>query len=313
VFFKLPRKKADDLTRIEEFLRTKPFASRKTYRARLKKVVEYMMAIGKRLKEIDQGDLRDHVRVYANETASATLKLVRQFGHFDGWPDDHPIFDKHLKIRKTRPRKMSYVDEDKYMLILSAQDLRTLRGVYQTAFVHMIFDTGSRIGEMVTIELQDVDFKRSVVTLKRKGGDWDPTPFTDTTMLSLQAWLPMRRKLLNRWGLSHEYLFPAIGGREPGMPMTPGGAGSMMKDIAQSVGLKLTAHSWRRGTAIWLYLKDIPRPQIIEHMGWRDGKMLDYYIRHFVPDEDVRISLPGNLLEVSPFVEAEEIEMVKSE
>ena len=315
--FKLPKagwKRADDETRIEEFLRTKPYPSRKTYRARLKGASDHMKANDKRLDQIDQGYLRDHVSRYASETGAQTLKLVRQFGHFDGWPEDHPIFDPYLKVRKTRPRKLSYVDEDSQVLMLSAQDNTTLRGVYQTAFMMTIFDTGARIKEMVAIELQDVDFKRCVVTLNRKGGDWDPTSFTDATMLSIQAWLPMRRELLMRRWMSHAYLFPAIGGRQPGAPMTARGAASMVKDIAQSVGLnKITAHSSRRGTAIWLYLKGVPRPQIIEHLGWKDGKMLDYYIRHFVPDEDVRKYLPGNLLEVSPFMQREDIEMVNSE
>ena len=162
-----------------------------------------------------------------------------------------------------------------------------------------MFDSGARINEMVSIEMQDVEFEKCVVTLMRKGGDWDPTPVSDGTMANVQLWLPERLKLLKRRGLSNQYLFPSIGGRQPGEPLTRRGAGSMVGKIAECVDRKLTPHSFRRGLTIYLYLRDVPRPQIIEHLGWTDGRMLDYYIRHLVVDEDVRKILPGNLLELA--------------
>ena len=287
---------ADEM-RIEEFLRTKPEPARKPYRSRLKAANDCMKTHDKRLDQLDHGYFWDHVSEYASETASQTLKLLRQFGLFDGWPDDHPIFDLQLKVRKTRPRKLSYVDEDSYGLMLGMQDKTTARGIYQIPFLMMMFDSGARINEMVSIEMQDVDFKRCVVTLRRKGGDWDPTPVSDATMANIHPWLAERRKLLRRRRLSHELLFPSIGGRQPGTPLTENGAAGMVRNIARSVGLKLTPHSFRRGLTIWLYLQGVPRPQIIEHLGWRDGRMLDYYIRHLVVDEDVRKILPGNLIE----------------
>lgn len=298
--FKLPGwKRTPDEVRIAQFIRTKPEPSRKTYGARLSVALEFVKATGKHLAQIDAGDFWDHVSGYASETQAQTLKLLRQFGHFDGWPDDHPIFDPNLRVRKTRPRKLSYVDEDSFGLMLGAQDNTIVRGIYQTAFVMTMFDSGARINEMVSIEMQDVDFSRGVVTLRRKGGDWDPTPLTDATMANIHPWLEERHKLLKRRGVDHEYLFPSIGGRHPGEPLTEDGAAGMVRKIARSAGLSLTPHSFRRGLTIYLYLRDVPRPQIIEHLGWKDGRMLDFYIRHLVVDEDVRKILPGNLIGVA--------------
>ena len=290
------RRTPDEL-RIEQFIRTKPEPPRKTYSARLKAALDSVKASCKHFAQFDAGDFWDHASGYASETQAQTLKLLRQFGRFDGWPDDHPLFDPNLRVRKTRPRKLSYVDQDSYGLMLGVQDNTTARGIYQTAFLMTMFDSGARINEMVSIEMQDVDFERGVVTLRRKGGDWDPTPVTNATMANVQLWLPVRDKLLARRGVSNDYLFPSIGGRQPGEPLTARGASSMVGNIARSVGLKLTPHSFRRGLTILLYLQGLPRPQIIEHLGWKDGRMLDHYIRHLVVDEDVRNILPGNLIE----------------
>lgn len=243
---------------------------------------------------MDQRDFWDHVEGYAGETAAQTLSVLRMYGRWANFPDDWALFDPLLKVRKGRPRKLNYVTKDDYWMILAGQDNRTPIGVRNIAFAMTLSDTGARIAEMVNIELEDVDLNRGVITLRRKYGDWDPTPITAATAENIRIWLETRQKIAK----GHTYLFCATGGRTPGEALTPDGARCIVNDIGHAAGIKLSPHDFRRGLAIWLYLEDVPRPKIIEHLGWRDGRMLDLYIRHLVVDEDVRNVLPGNMLEV---------------
>lgn len=279
--------------KIDEFLRTKPAGARTAYRPRLQSWANWLTEHSIDIRQANQGDFLEHVEGLASPTQAQTLSVIRMYLRWEGI-DDHPLLDPKLKIRKTRPRKLSYVTPEDYWLMVAAQDTRTAKGVRNAGMLMVLFDTGARIAELKNIQLQDLDLDARRVTLLRKGGNWDPTRISKATVANLRLWLLERNRIVD----GHDYLFCAIGGRKPGAPLTRDGAQYVVNDIAREAGITVTAHSFRRGLAIYLDAQGVPRAQIISHLGWQDGSMLDLYLRHNTDDEELRRALPGNMLEV---------------
>ena len=278
-------------TNFQPFLRTKRKGAQRAYLPRLRAFDRDLRAHGKDIPTADQGDFLEHTEGLASETASLALTATR--GYLKFLKVESPLLDEEFRIRKDAPKELTYIDEENYTQILAGQD-GSPKGVRNRALIMVLFDSGARIAELSKIELCDLDLKRGSVRRPIKGGGYHTTPLTEATIANLGLWLMIRNRLAN----GTDALFIATGGRTPGAGLTVEGAKWIVKDAVRSVGVKASPHSFRRGLAIWLDAQGMSRARIIRHMGWRDGRMLDLYLRHLKDDEEIRDHLPGNLLQV---------------
>lgn len=280
-------------TNFHPFLRTKRKGAQRAYPPRLRAFDRWLKARGKDIRTADQGDFLEHTEGLASETTALTLTATR--GYLKWLKVESPLLDEEFQIRKDAPKELTYIDEENYTQILAAQN-GSPKGIRNKALIMVLFDSGARIAELSRIELSDLDLKRGSVRRPMKGGGYHTTPLTPATIANLGVWMMLRNRLAN----GNDALFIATGGRTPGAPLTVEGAKWIVKDAVRSAGVKASPHSFRRGLAIWLDAQGMSRAQIIRHMGWRDGRMLDLYLRHLKDDEEIRDHLPGNLLQVEP-------------
>lgn len=275
---------------IPEFLRTKPAGAERGYAPYLRYFRDWLQARSIAIEDASDGDFREFLksRDWANATQINCRTAVTQYLK---WAEleDHPIHQ--VKIKRTRPRKLPAITPIDYTELLARQD-DTPIGVRNQAIIMLAFDAGARVAEIASLRLEDLDLDNLKVTLLRKGGDWDPTPISEPTAAYLRRWIFERRHIAK----DHGHVFCAVGGRKPGEPLTVDGLRAILYACFREAGISSSSHAFRRGLAKYLQDAGVPRDEIIEHLGWRDGSMLDYYARHLSDGEAVRSSLPGNML-----------------
>jgi integrase len=72
------------------------------------------------------------------------------------------------------------------------------------------------------------------------------------------------------------------------------GIQTAMRRKSEEFGIKFTAHSFRRGFAVWLYRKGASEKQIMQAGGWKKLETMHRYIKSVLPEETFR-NLKSNI------------------
>lgn len=161
---------SDDTDYLAEFLSAKKVegCSERTlsyYQSTLQKMLHIL---NKSVKQIETGDLRSYIASYSDhqKVSKTTLDNIRRIiSSFFAWleEENHIIKSPARRIHKIRTGstvKSVYTDEELEMLRDSCGDIRDV------AIIDFLASTGVRIGELVKINISDIDFdKRECIVL----------------------------------------------------------------------------------------------------------------------------------------------------
>lgn len=107
-----------------------------------------------------------------------------------GVREDHPA--RNLpKLRKSRPLP-KLLNEKDVEALLAAPDTTTTTGVRDRCMLEMLYATGLRVSELVTLSMANVDMAGGLVRVIGKGDKERLIPFGEEAELWLQAWLALR-------------------------------------------------------------------------------------------------------------------------
>lgn len=165
-------------------------------------------------------------------------------------PDLIPLPQKEYKL----PRVAS---EEQYQKLLSIipSDSKDPRHIRNRAIVMLLWDTGARNGELMSLDWSDIDTEkmRAVIKTEKSKGR---RPFreifwTEDTNKALSAWIE-KREMLKNTSMSHmeECLFPSIcsGGRLnlSGKRFANKGVAEMLRNYSNKAKMPyMNAHSFR--------------------------------------------------------------------
>lgn len=154
-----------------------------------------------------------------------------------------------------------------------------------TAIVRLLWDTGIRRGELVAINLSDVDFTRREVLVHGKGGKDRIVPISGRTNVALRRYVRARS---HHPGSESVPLFLSarmcVGG---GYRMTGGALADMLKRRGQPLGLELHPHMLRHTWAADLKSQGIPDDYLERLAGWSTPIMSRRY-GNAVADQQAR-------------------------
>jgi site-specific recombinase XerD len=102
------------------------------------------------------------------------------------------VFAK-LKLPKDQVRAIQVLSDEELRRIYDAIDPDTMNGARLYAIVTLMVDTGLRLGELVGMKLDDIDFKQSRILVTGKGDKQRFLPFGSTTSKALRRWINMYR------------------------------------------------------------------------------------------------------------------------
>ena len=123
------------------------------------------------------------------------------------------------------PRKPSHLpiclSEEEIEALLDAPNLEKDDGIRDKAMLEIMYATGLRVSELLSLKRKDIDFSQSLIKVLGKGGKYRLVPYGDFAKQYLDKYLEIRKRNINarseylflsRYGepLSRQYFFKQI-------------------------------------------------------------------------------------------------------
>lgn len=220
-----------------------------------------LLYIGKPIKHITTDDLRGYLTDYQSKRNSSKVtidNMRRILSSFFSWLEDEdyiiksPVRRIH-KVKTASNIKETYTDEELEVMRDSCVNLRDL------AIIDMLASTGMRVGEMVLLNREDVNFSERECIVLGKGDKERPVYFDARTKLHLQCYLESRTD-------NNPALFVSL--KSPFERLKIGGIEVRIKQIGQKLGIKKAhPHKFRRTLATTVIDKGMPIEQLQRLLG----------------------------------------------
>ena len=169
-------------------------------------------------------------------TAARKLSALRQFHRFlfaEGLADQ----DATAGIdppRRGRPLPKYLSEEEVETLLDAARAVKGPDGLRLGCLLEVLYATGLRVSELVTLPLSAVRREEPLLTVRGKGGKERLVPLSEPARAALRAYRDARAVFLPGDGAESRFLFPS---RSKAGHLTRQRLGQMLKDLALSAGL----------------------------------------------------------------------------
>lgn len=188
--------KKDDVDYTELFIASKKVegCSERTLNYYKTTIDNMLEQINKEIKTVDTDDLRSYLTSYQekNNCSKVTIDNVRRIlSSYFSWLEDEdyiiksPIRRIH-KIKTTKVVRETYSDETIEKLRDSCEEIRDL------ALIDFLTSTGVRVGELVKLNKNDINFEDRSCIVFGKGSKEREVYFDARTKLHLEKYLSMR-------------------------------------------------------------------------------------------------------------------------
>lgn len=220
-----------------------------------------LISINKSVKHITTDDLRNYLADYQKEhnSSKVTIDNIRRIlSSFFGWLEDEdyvvksPVRRIH-KVKTGKTVKETYSDEALELMRDSCTELRDL------AMIDMLASTGMRVGEMVLLNQDDINFDERECIVFGKGDKERIVYFDARTKMHLKAYLDSRND-------DNPALFVSL--TSPHNRMKIGGIEVRLRKIGNELGIpKVHPHKFRRTLATMAIDKGMPIEQLQQLLG----------------------------------------------
>ena len=235
--------------------------SEKTLKYYEKTILAVVNSIGKRVQQITTDDLRQYLTRYQVErnTSKVTIDNIRRIlASFYSWLEDEDYIVKSpvRRIHKVKTAKIikdTYSDEALELMRDNCESLRDL------AIIDLLASSGMRIGEMVALNRDDINFNERECVVFGKGNKERLVYFDARTKIHLQNYLDSRTD-------SNPALFVTL--RSPHNRIQIGGVETMLRTLGCKLSLsKVHPHKFRRTLATSAIDKGMPIEQVQQLLG----------------------------------------------
>ena len=236
----------------------------------------------KEVKQIDTDDIRSYLTEYQarKKSSKVTIDNIRRIlSSFFSWLEDEdyilksPVRRIH-KVKTGTNIKETYSDEALELMRDSCTELRDL------AMIDMLASTGMRVGEMVLLNREDINFNERECVVFGKGDKERIVYFDARTKIHLQNYLQSRTD-------DDPALFVSL--QTPHNRMSIGGIEVRLRQLGKRLGLnKVHPHKFRRTLATMAIDKGMPIEQLQQLLG---HKRIDTTLQYaMVKQSNVKIA-----------------------
>lgn len=215
----------------------------------------------KRIGELKTNDIRSFLARYQEERGASRVtidNLRRIFSSFFAWLEDEDYIAKSPVRRIHKVRTESLVKE-----VISDENMEILRDtcheIRDLAMIDLLASTGMRVGELVKINREDIDFHERQCIVFGKGNKEREVYFNARTKIHLKRYLESRSD-------KNSALFVSLS--LPYNRLTIGGIESRLHQLGKRAGLsKIHPHKFRRTLATMAIDKGMPIEQVQRLLG----------------------------------------------
>ena len=213
------------------------------------------------VREISTDDLRGYLANYQKERNSSKVtidNMRRIFSSFFGWLEDEDYILKSpvRRIRKVKTEKTikeTFSDESLELLRDACDEIRDL------AMIDLLASTGIRVGELVLLNREDINFHERECVVLGKGGSERVVYFDARTKIHLLNYLDNRSD-------DNPALFVSL--TLPHKRLMIGGVETRLREIGKRADMqKVHPHKFRRTLATRAIDKGMPIEQVQRLLG----------------------------------------------
>lgn len=233
------------------------------------KTIEYYEAtlrhmdksLAKPYTQIESDDLRRYLSDYETERGSSkvTIDNIRRImSSFFSWLEDEDYIVKS-PVRRIHRVKTAQITKE----TLSDEELETLRDACESkrdlAVVDLLASTGMRIGELIRLNVADVNLQERECVVTGKGNKQRPVYFDARAKLHLAEYLETRAD-------NNSALFVSLDSKA--RRITVGGMELRLRNLGKKVGVsRVHPHKFRRTLATHAIDKGMPVEQVQKLLG----------------------------------------------
>ena len=227
-----------------------------------KSTIEKMLVdVDKRIDNINTDDIRDYLSEYRfkrNSSKTTIDNMRRILSSFFSWLEDEDYILKNpvkriKKIKQGRVVKEILSDENLETLCNNCDNIRDL------AMLELLISTGMRVGELVKLNIEDIDFQERECVVFGKGESERVVYFDARTKIHLLQYLNERKD-------QNRALFVSF--RKPYNRLGINGVEIRLKQLGQKSSIEnVHPHKFRRTLATNAIDKGMPIEQVQKLLG----------------------------------------------
>ena len=257
------RREKENTELLETFLSAKKIegCSDKTIHYYQSSIVKLLKGLSKNIKEICTNDIRCYLAEIQekNNLSKVTIDNLRRiFSSFFSWLEDEDYIAKSPVRRIHKVRTDTLVKE-----VLSDENIETLRDSCDEprdlAMIDLLLSTGVRVGELVKMNRDDIDFQERQCKVFGKGNKEREVYFNARTKIHLQRYLESRTD-------DNPALFVTLS--KPHTRLTISGVEVRLRKMGKVVHIdKVHPHKFRRTLATMAIDRGMPIEQVQKLLG----------------------------------------------
>lgn len=204
----------------------------------------------------------------------ASLKSLFSFLVSKGAMRTNPALE--LKLPKREKKTPEFLSKDEIEKLLASPDTSSLRGIRDKAILELMYATGLKASELVSMSVRDADTDLGYVRCS-KGANIRIVPIGKHASNAVRAYITVARPAMAK--ADENALFVNYSG----VAMTRQGLWKIIKEYAKKSGIRpgITPHSLRHSFAMHLLENGADLISIQEMLGHKDASSTQMYARMF--------------------------------
>ncbi len=214
-----------------------------SYRRDLHNFADFTSARNLRPEDVGTDVIRGYMKTLssrgmASSTAARHLSSIRQFFKFlyaENHRQDDPVaaIDSPV-IGKSLPKYLS--EEDVERLLVAGQDFEGIEGLRLTAFLEILYATGLRVSELVSLPLSAVTGNGRMLIVRGKGSKERMVPLSEPAVDAMSLYRDVRDQFLpkKQQHIASSFLFPS---RSKEGHLTRARFAQLLKEVAARAGV----------------------------------------------------------------------------
>lgn len=252
-----------------------------SYQRDLKKLFLFLDNKGvENVKDITTTNLNSYIlhmekEGFSTSSVSRSIASIRSFCHYlikTKETAEDP--SEALKIPKVEKKTPEILTPEEAVLLLEQPDVATAKGMRDKAMLELLYATGMRVSELISLRTADANLSMGYVLCKDKSKE-RVIPFGKEAEKALKHYLASSRNTLLK-GAQSEYLFTNCSGN----PMSRQGFWKLIKQYAAKAGITkdITPHTLRHSFGAHLVQNGADLHAVQEMMGHSDISTTQIYM-----------------------------------
>ena len=212
---------------------------------------------------------------YASSSISRSVASIRSFFHYldkrNLIPDNPADELKPPKVEKKLPDILSVYEVD---LLLDQPNRETSKGLRDRAMLELLYATGIRVSELISLRLNDVNLKMNYISCAERAKE-RAVPFGSAAREALTEYLEKARDTFPM-AQESDLLFTNVSGRQ----MSRQGFWKLLKGYAAEAGIErdITPHTLRHSFAAHMIRNGADLKSVQEMLGHSDISSTQIYV-----------------------------------